>query len=121
MFSEDLKRVVLIKKNKPDWQKGFYNGVGGKIEKGEPAHEAMAREFEEETGLSTEPVDWHYFETEMEEDTWEVKFFYCKGNVDACHTMEEEEISVHNTVDIYVLPVIPNLRRLIPKAVIELL
>jgi len=39
MFSPDLENVVLIEKQKPEWQKGKYNAVGGKIEDGEtPQH-----------------------------------------------------------------------------------
>jgi 8-oxo-dGTP diphosphatase len=32
LFNEGKTKVVLIKKNRPDWQKGYFNGVGGKIE-----------------------------------------------------------------------------------------
>lgn len=31
LMSYDMDKVVLIKKNRPDWQKGKWNGVGGKI------------------------------------------------------------------------------------------
>lgn len=43
--------TVLIRKNRPAWQAGKLNGPGGKIEPGETPHEAMAREFLEETGV----------------------------------------------------------------------
>lgn len=42
--------VVLIRKNRPDWQKGKLNGVGGRVEEGETPKQAMEREFSEETG-----------------------------------------------------------------------
>ena len=32
LFSPDCKRVALIIKNRPDWQAGFLNGIGGKID-----------------------------------------------------------------------------------------
>jgi len=51
LFSEDKKAVVLIKKNRPDWQKGLWNGVGGHIEKNELPISAFIREFKEETGV----------------------------------------------------------------------
>ena len=28
----DNKEILLLKKNNPDWQKGLYNGIGGKVE-----------------------------------------------------------------------------------------
>jgi 8-oxo-dGTP diphosphatase len=52
-------KVVLIRKNKPDWQRGLLNGVGGKIEPGESPDEAMAREWKEETGTIVD--DWEPF------------------------------------------------------------
>jgi 8-oxo-dGTP diphosphatase len=54
-------RVVLIRKVKPDWQAGKLNGVGGKIEPGETSKTAMAREFHEETGVLTLPLEWDVF------------------------------------------------------------
>jgi 8-oxo-dGTP diphosphatase len=42
--------VLLVRKNRPQWQAGLLNGVGGKIEKGENPSYAMEREFKEETG-----------------------------------------------------------------------
>ncbi len=44
-------KVLLIEKNRPDWQKGRYNLPGGHVEPGETIHEAAARELREETGI----------------------------------------------------------------------
>lgn len=49
LFSEDGSRVLLIWKNRPAWQAGKLNGIGGKIEDGEQPLDAMKREFVEET------------------------------------------------------------------------
>lgn len=49
LFSEDGSRVLLVWKNRPAWQNGKLNGVGGKIEPGETPLQAMKREFLEET------------------------------------------------------------------------
>ncbi len=58
MFSDVIvqNNVVLIEKKRPDWQAGYVNGVGGKIEIGEDSKGAMVREFKEETGVR-QPVD----------------------------------------------------------------
>jgi 8-oxo-dGTP diphosphatase len=51
-------RVILIRKNRPDFQKGKWNGIGGKLEANESPLDAMVREFREETGIVTQPTDW---------------------------------------------------------------
>ena len=67
--------VLLLKKNRPDWQAGKLNGIGGKIEKDELPIDAMEREFKEEvldpTGLDISIHPWHLF------CTWD----YGNGNV----------------------------------------
>ena len=59
-FFED--KVVLIRKERPAWQAGFLNGVGGHIEDSDktPA-DAMAREFSEETSVMTSVGRWMSF------------------------------------------------------------
>ena len=51
VFNEAEDAVLLIKKRKPKWQAGHWNGVGGKIEEGETPLKAINREFREETGV----------------------------------------------------------------------
>ena len=58
MFSMDHKKLLLIEKQRPRWQAGLLNGIGGKIEPGETPIEGMVREFREETGVHTEPEQW---------------------------------------------------------------
>lgn len=63
VFSEDKRRVALIKKNRPEWQKGLLNGIGGHAEEGELPIDTMIREFMEETGCATFPESWSRFAT----------------------------------------------------------
>lgn len=58
MFDDDLTHVIMIKKNRPKWQIGYLNGVGGKKEFDEDFIDAMIREFKEETGVLTTSKDW---------------------------------------------------------------
>lgn len=61
-FSKDKKEIILIEKQKPDWQKGKLNGIGGKVELTDKnVYDAMVREFKEETGVETTPITWHLF------------------------------------------------------------
>jgi ADP-ribose pyrophosphatase YjhB (NUDIX family) len=48
--------ILLIRKNRPDWQAGRYNLPGGKIEDGETIHEAASRELFEETNIKAHHV-----------------------------------------------------------------
>ncbi len=50
-FITDGKRILLINKNRPENQKGLFNGVGGAVQENETPLEAMVREAKEETGL----------------------------------------------------------------------
>lgn len=50
-MKDSLDRVALVRKNKPQWQAGRLNGIGGGIEDGETPLMAMKREFHEETGF----------------------------------------------------------------------
>lgn len=48
---DDLGRVALIHKLRPQCQAGKYNGIGGKLESGESPRHGISREFHEETGI----------------------------------------------------------------------
>lgn len=52
IFDVDSSHVLLIKKERPDWMKGRWNGIGGKIEKDETPYDAMKRECQEEISCS---------------------------------------------------------------------
>lgn len=107
--------VVLIRKNKPDWQAGKLNGVGGKIEEGEMPYDAMVREFEEETGLPTS--GWRQFLV-----MWFPKaiifFHYLKSPVQVgVQPTTDEAVEVWNVTSlIHYQNKIPNLNWLIPMA-----
>ena len=115
-FSECGKRVALIRKLKPEWQRGLLNGIGGKVEPGESPHEAMVREFEEETGARID--GWRLFCTATTEDD-RLHFFTTRGDLNALQSAEAEEVVTANVEDIPMLETIPNLRWLVPLALDE--
>lgn len=116
MFSADLTRVVLIHKNKPAWQHGKLNGVGGKIDLADNSTcNAMAREFVEETGLLTAGSDWRYF-AEMSCDDFRVHCFTIKGDVSRCKTQESEPICAVGVSELPRLPLLSNVTWLVHLA-----
>lgn len=114
-FSPCGRRVVLIRKNRPVWQAGRFNGVGGKIEGTESIYEAMEREFREEAGVTIPAGNWEHYAILAGED-WSV-YVMRVWSVLAVHasTQEDEQISIWKTK---ALPedAISNLRWLIPLA-----
>ncbi len=63
VFDAELQRVLLVHKQKPEWQAGKLNGMGGKVEDGETVVECMARECKEETLLDIPTDKWTHFAT----------------------------------------------------------
>lgn len=115
-FNHLLNRVVLIWKNKPAWQKGKLNGVGGKIEEGEAPSDAMQREFKEEVGIDHE--GWHHLLL-IHTDEWRVYFFYAIGKANEfeyAETRETEEVAKIDVDRLDDYAHISNLRWLIPMA-----
>lgn len=51
IFIPNCDHVWMIRKNKPEWQKGCLNGIGGKVEKNETYRNAAIRELKEESGV----------------------------------------------------------------------
>lgn len=52
LFNHDRDRILLVKKLRPERMKGYWNGIGGKIEEDETSMMAMHRESTEECGHS---------------------------------------------------------------------
>ena len=109
-FLRSRDRILLIEKNKPDWQAGRLNGVGGHIEMGESPLTAMRREFKEEAGLD---IQYWYKSAVMRGLNWIVHVFFAYGPVHQATSITDEEVFV---VSVNYLPnhVLPNLHWLIP-------
>jgi len=114
-FSPDTLEVALIEKAKPEWQRGQWNGIGGKIEPGETPNEAMAREFAEETTLSIPVTHWEPFAVITGPD-YRVYFFRALNEpIRHCVTATDERVQ-RWAVDALPDKMIANLRFLIPLA-----
>jgi 8-oxo-dGTP diphosphatase len=111
--------VLLVKKLKPAWQHGYWNGVGGKIEPNESDAEAMVREFKEETGISTSFLDWTKFCEESGPPDYHATFFKTRvGAIPGYSDVNDvgEPLSWLTTRSLDNVNVIGNLRWLIPLA-----
>ena len=109
-FSRDRSRVLLIRKNRPAWQAGKLNGVGGKIEPGETPADAIRREFREEAGLDV--AHWQEALTLTAPD-WHAHFYKAFGDPSAARAMTDEALEVY---PVRPLPpdTIPNLAWIVP-------
>jgi 8-oxo-dGTP diphosphatase len=115
-FTKDREYVLVIKKLRPDWQKGLLNGIGGKIEPGETPIEAMKRECMEEAHVE---LDWIHKGVmrgiNNDGADFECHLFYSYDNNVIHYTqVEDEELSVMKWNDVLTLPHINNLSFLIP-------
>jgi 8-oxo-dGTP diphosphatase len=102
--------VALIEKNRPDWQIGRLNGVGGQVEKGESPLKAMVREFYEEAG---DKIDWRQF-CEVKGDGYRLYCFTSREKTEIT-TKTDEKVGWY---PVSKLPdnILPNVRWLIPMA-----
>ena len=112
---DTLINVCLIRKIRPQWQRGLLNGIGGHMEETDlNPHAAMVREFKEETGVLFER--WEHFVTLGRADDFSCICFRAFGV-----PLDEVQSTTDETVRIFParqLPVgtISNLRWLVPLA-----
>lgn len=112
LFRNQCTEVALVTKSKPAWQAGWMNGIGGKVEPGETIEDAIRREFREETGADIQA--WRHV-CHLRGKDWSVVFFTSQDEAEI-RTMEDEPVDWYTVDDLSILPVIRNLRWLIPMA-----
>ena len=116
LFSPDWRKIALIQKLKPEWQRGSYNGIGGAIEEKDLGpFDAMHREFLEETGAHVR--SWKLFANLVNAvKDWRVSCFYTTDYmIDALKSPTEEQVHVF-TVKSLPENLVGNVRWLIPMA-----
>lgn len=113
-------KVALIRKQRPQWQKGKLNGIGGKVEPDEHEDAAMVREFQEETGVETTTEGWEmFFHLTDTKHSYKVFYYRAFGDLSALRTTTDEQIEIIDLGAAPVANVIRNLTWLIPMAVDE--
>lgn len=119
-FSVDRRKILLIRKLTPEWQRGLLNGPGGKIEEGETPIQAMTREFKEETSVETTAEHWSSLGT-IESDVFKV-YVFCMFDdiVYQAKTVEREVVDMFQ-VDIDMLAEcgVDNLHKIVELALTQ--
>lgn len=94
---DEAGRVMTIEKQRPDWQKGFLNGVGGEIKINETPLEAMIRTCKKESGLFINK--WHLYNTVIFHNGVEVNYFCSlvkKEFLNTAKTLTDEKILINH-------------------------
>lgn len=116
MFALSDPIVALIKKNRPEWQAGRVNGIGGKVEEGEHPDRAIVREFREETGVTTEVNEWRRFGV-LEAPDYNVHLYSCRSDrIGQLQSTTDEKVLFYGLEALGGDEVLPNLRWLVPMA-----
>jgi len=114
LFDPYFEKVALITKEKPEWQKGKLNGIGGKVEGIETQRTAMEREFREETGIEINRHDWIPL-ADLNDGDAKIYFFYFNSpEIKNLKSIEKEQVGIYEVKTIPELITIPNLKWLIP-------
>ena len=69
----DNKEILLLRKNNPDWQKGLYNGIGGKVELNTTPLETIIKKCQEELGANIS--NWIELDSEISSSGIEIVYF----------------------------------------------
>ncbi len=84
-FNRQHNKVLLqMKRRGPEFNIGFLNPPGGKLEEGETPLDCMVREFAEETGLYTVDSQWLQFHYERHQSGTEL-WCYTTDEVNLIH------------------------------------
>ncbi|MGJ0298279.1 NUDIX hydrolase [Aliarcobacter cryaerophilus] len=69
----DNKEILLLRKNNPDWQKGLYNGIGGKVELNTTPLQTIIKKCQEELGVNIS--NWIELDSEISSSGIEIVYF----------------------------------------------
>ncbi len=128
VFDMTGERMALIQKQKPKWQSGLLNGIGGSIDmvlcpgddttREETPKEAMTREFAEEAGALLE--NWGFYAVIQGEDElgpYEINCFRAFGiDLDKLQSKTVESIVIVHSQHLPYHMIVPDLKWLVPLA-----
>lgn len=115
LFSTTGDTVMLKLKQRPEWQKNHWNGVGGHIEQLESPMQCIAREFNEETkcALDVAPPEWQPV-CMISGEGWEMFVFYAMHERIYAFLPVDNEVLGWFRVDQIPPNIIPNVAWMVP-------
>lgn len=117
LFTPDFRRVLLIHKLTPEWQRGRVNALGGKYEGDETPQQCTAREIQEECGIDIASEHWRHLGL-MHSNEWSVDILAAihTGPESDAESLEAQQVE---WFDVHALPetAISNLTWLIPLCI----
>lgn len=94
-----VEAVLLILKNRPEWQAGRFNGIGGKVNEDETSYAAIVRECKEECALTIE--DWFFIGTVSNNIDYLVHYYYATvSSLSTAYSTTDEEIKIFKIKDL---------------------
>lgn len=113
------KKVVLILKTHPEFQKDKFNGIGGEIQGDETPPQAMVREFYEETGVQTLSEDWDFYAMVKHKDY----VIHCctmfNDIIKSCSTCTDEIVIIKNVSLVEHFPLVTKTKELLRLALLK--
>jgi 8-oxo-dGTP diphosphatase len=113
VFDPARQQVLLVRKNRPSFQAGLLNGVGGKVESHETSHAAMQRECAEECDLHIS--DWLHVASVCSQD-YQIDVWSTSCDLSGSRTVTDEVIEIHSVHDVFRIPCLSNLPMLLAMA-----
>lgn len=110
IFNEDEDLVLLIRKNRPSWQAGLLNAIGGHVEVGESDYDAIKREVKEEAGLD---IDFFVPTVLLTFNDASVQFFKAWADTTYVESQTDELLEVHS-MDALPKDVVSNINWVLP-------
>jgi len=106
--------VALIRKRRPDWQAGRWNGIGGHREGFELPLDAMVREFEEETSVKTYREQWRKVGVMREVNAWNCHVYTTReAPLNLIQSSTNEVVALHRIEALHELDCMANIQALV--------